>query len=147
MGCFTAVYAGIGARQLAQEIAQAIPGGGWVTTILTQIALTVFGMFMDDFAMIMIFAPIFLPVVKELGFDTLWYGIVFVTNIQIAFLSPPYGFAVYCMKAAIPKDIDISMTDIFRAGLPFLGLQLLCLIIIMIFLSGYFSASSRYRVI
>lgn len=133
VGIFTAVYSGIGAQQLALRIAELMPGGGWGVIILTQLALIVFGMFLDDFAVIMIFAPIFSTVVTRIGFDSLWYGILFLVNMQLAFLTPPYGFALFCMRAAVPEGIDISMADIYRAALPFIGLQLLALIIIMIF--------------
>lgn len=133
VGLFTSVYSGIGAPQLARKIAAAIPGGGWGVIIAMQLALIVFGMFMDDFAVIMIFAPIFVNVVKAIGFDPLWFGILFMVNIQLAFLTPPYGFGLFCMRAAAPEDFHISMVDIYRAAFPFLGLQLLCLIIIMIF--------------
>ena len=133
IGTFTAVYSGIGALDLAEKIAQAIPGGGWGAILLTQLALIVFGMFLDDFAVIMIFAPIFVSVAKSLGFDTLWYGVLFLVNMQLAFLTPPYGFALFCMRAAVPKDIPISMKDIYRAAFPFILLQLICLILVMIF--------------
>ena len=100
LGLFTSVYSGIGAQQLARNIAQSDVFGPWGMIILMQIALIVFGMFMDDFAVIMIFGPIFSQIVRVLGFDTLWFGIVFMVNIQLAFLTPPYGFSIFCMKAA-----------------------------------------------
>ena len=133
VGCFTAVYSGVGALELARKIAGAMPGGGWGVIIIMQLALIVFGMFLDDFAVIMIFGPIFATAVKTIGFDTLWYGVVFVVNMQLAFLTPPYGFALFCMRAAVPEGFDISMADIIRSALPFIGLQLLCLILVMIF--------------
>ena len=133
IGVFTSVYSGIGALDLAEKIAYALPGQGWGVIILTQIALIVFGMFLDDWAVIMIFAPIFVSVIKTLGFDSLWYGVLFMVNIQLAFLTPPYGFALFCMRAAVPDGIEIDMKDIYRAAIPFIGLQFICLIVIMIF--------------
>jgi TRAP-type mannitol/chloroaromatic compound transport system permease large subunit len=91
-----------------------------------------FGMFLDDFAVIMIFAPIFLAAIKTVEIDSLWYSILFVVNMQIAFLTPPYGFCVIATKAAIPDELNISMTDIYRAAIPFIGLQLIGLIMIMV---------------
>jgi len=133
VGCFSAVYSGMGALKLARKIAEAMPGGGWGAIIVMQLALVVFGMFLDDFAVVMIFGPIFSAVVKTLGFDTLWYGVVFVVNMQLAFLTPPYGFALFCMRAAVPEGFDVSMADIIRAAFPFIGLQILCLILVMLF--------------
>jgi len=133
IGTFTAVYSGIGALDLAEKIAYAMPGKGWGVIILTQLSLLFFGMFLDDWAVIMIFAPIFVSVIKTLGFDSLWYGVLFMVNIQLAFLTPPYGFALFCMRAAVPEGITISMKDIYRAAIPFIGLQFICLLLIMLF--------------
>lgn len=138
IGCFTAVYAGIGALDLARNIASAVPGGGLPVIIIMQLVLIIFGMFMDDVAIIMIFGPIFLGIVKSLGFDTLWYGALFMVNIQMAFLTPPYGFGLFAMRAVLPtipelKPYNISMGDIYRAAVPFVGLQALGIILILIF--------------
>lgn len=133
LGLFTAVYSGIGAQQIARNIAQSNLFGPWGMVILIQIALIIFGMFMDDFAVIMIFGPIFAQIVRMLGFDSLWFGIVFMVNIQLAFLTPPYGFAIFCMRAAVPKDLNITMAEIYRAVLPFIFLQLISLVMVMIF--------------
>jgi tripartite ATP-independent transporter DctM subunit len=133
VGTFSAIYSGIGALDLADQIGKALPGGGWSVIILTQVALLFFGMFLDDFAIIMIFAPIFVTAVKSLGFDPLWYGVLFMLNMQVAFLSPPYGFALFCMRAAAPKEFNITMKDIIKAAFPFIIIQVICLILIMIF--------------
>jgi TRAP-type mannitol/chloroaromatic compound transport system permease large subunit len=83
--------------------------------------------------MILIFAPIFAYVVKALGFSTLWYGVIFLINIQVAFLSPPFGFALFIMRAAVPTELNISLVDIYRSVLPFIGLAILALILTIIF--------------
>ncbi|MBW1916363.1 MAG: TRAP transporter large permease subunit [Deltaproteobacteria bacterium] len=133
VGTFSAVYNGIGALDLAKNISQALPGGGWNVILITQISLIFFGMFLDDFAVIMIFAPIFVTAVKPLGFDPLWYGVLFMINMQLSFLTPPYGFALFCMRAAVPKGIELSMKEIYRAAIPFILIQVSCLILVMIF--------------
>jgi len=71
--------------------------------------------------------PIFLPIIKILGFDPLWFGIIYNVNMQMSFLSPPFGYALFYLKGVAPPDI--SMEDIIKAALPFLGLQFLGLII------------------
>lgn len=138
IGCFTAVYAGIGALDLASNMAAAVPGQGLPVIIIMQLFLIIFGMFLDDVAIIMIFGPIFLSVVASLGFDTLWYGALFMVNMQLAFSTPPYGFALFAMRAVLPtipelKPFNISMGDIYRAAIPFIGLQALTLVLILIF--------------
>jgi tripartite ATP-independent transporter DctM subunit len=133
IACFTSVYQGIGAPKLALKLAHAMPGGGWAMIALMQASLLGFGTVMDDWAMILIFGPIFSFVVKHLGFSTLWYGVVFLINIQVAFLSPPFGFALFIMKAAVPKELNITLVDIYRAVLPFISLAVLALILTMVF--------------
>jgi tripartite ATP-independent transporter DctM subunit len=133
IACFTSVYQGIGAPKLALKLAHAMPGGGWAMIALMQAALLGFGTVMDDWAMILIFGPIFAYVVKALGFSTLWYGVVFLINIQVAFLSPPFGFALFIMRAAVPTELNISLVDIYRSVLPFIGLAILALILTIIF--------------
>jgi len=133
VGTFSAVYNGIGALDLAKNISQSLPGGGWSVIFLTQISLIFFGMFLDDFAIIMIFAPIFVTAVKSMGFDSLWYGVLFMINMQLSFLTPPYGFALFCMRAAVPAGIELSMRDIYRAAIPFILIQFSCLILTMAF--------------
>lgn len=133
IGMFSAVFNGVGAMDLGQKITDIVPGSGWATVILTQLSLIGFGMFLDDFAVIMIFAPIFHSTVTSLQFDGLWYGVLFMINMQLAFLTPPYGFALFCMRAAVPKEFDISMGDIYRAAVPFIAVQFFCLILVMVF--------------
>lgn len=129
VGCFTSIYSGIGAPDLAKKLALALPGGAWGTMITMQVILLIAGMFMDDFAVILIFAPVFVPIIKLLGFDTLWFAIVFMINLQIALLSPPYGFTLFYMRAVVPKDI--TMMDIYRSAIPYALLQIFGLIVIM----------------
>ena len=133
IGCFTSVYEGIGAPELATKIAYAMPGGGWGMIAVMQVALLGFGSIMDDIAIILIFGPIFVFVIKTLGFNTLWYGVVFLINMNIAFLTPPYGFALFFMKAAAPKEFGITMVDIYRAVIPFIGLAVLALVLVIVF--------------
>ena len=133
ISCFTSVYQGIGAPKLAIKLATSMPGGAWSAIVLMQVALLGFGTIMDDWAMILIFAPIFSVVVKSLGFSTLWYGVIFLINLQVAFLSPPFGFALFIMRGAAPKELEITMTDIYRSVLPFIGVAILSLLLVMIF--------------
>lgn len=133
VGCFTSVYQGIGAPDLAMSVAQAMPGGGWGTVLAMQFSLVVLGMALDDWAIILIFGPIFVSVIKTLGFNTLWFGAIFLVNMQIAFLTPPYGFALFLMRAAAPPEYNITMVDIYRSVLPFVGMAILALIVVMLF--------------
>ena len=69
------------------------------------------------------------PVIQALQYDPLWFGVLFMVNINVAWLSPPYGFNLFYMRAITPNDI--SMMDIYSSVIPFLGLQILCLLLVM----------------
>ena len=85
---------------------------------------------MDDMAIIIIAAPIFAPIAVGLGFDPIWFGVIFIINLQIAMLTPPYGFANFYMKGLFPKE---SMAEFYRSTYPFIGLQIISLAVCMAF--------------
>ena len=91
----------------------------------------VLGMFLDDFAIAFITVPIFVPIVSELGFDTIWFAILFVLSMQTAYLTPPFGYNLFYMRSVAPKHITIY--DIYKAATPFILLQTLGLIIVFFF--------------
>ena len=95
-----------------------------------------FGMIMDDLAIVMIFGPIFMSIIKVLGFDPLWYGVLFMMNLQIALLSPPFGFGLFVMKSAIDnldQDYDIGLGDVIISAIPFIIILIISMIIVMVF--------------
>jgi tripartite ATP-independent transporter DctM subunit len=99
-----------------------------VIVAFTQIVLLVLGCFMDPASIVMITAPIFFPMVKELGFDMLWFATISLLSVQIGLISPPFGLDVYTMKALAPPHI--SLGDCFRASMPYFGMALLLLVIL-----------------
>jgi len=103
----------------------------WVILISMQLIFFVLGMFLDPAGIIMITTPIFVPIVTKLGFDPLWFGILFVINMEMAYITPPFGFNLFIMKGVVPPDI--SMTDIYRSIVPFVFLQALCLALVLLF--------------
>jgi tripartite ATP-independent transporter DctM subunit len=103
----------------------------WLILIAMQLVFFVLGMFLDPAGIIMLTTPIFVPIVTDLGFDPLWFGILFVINMEMAYVTPPFGFNLFIMKGIVPSSID--MTDIYRSIIPFVFLQAICLILVMIF--------------
>ncbi|MCK5098474.1 MAG: TRAP transporter large permease subunit, partial [Desulfobacteraceae bacterium] len=103
----------------------------WVILIAMQLFFFVLGMFLDPAGIIMLTTPIFVPIIVELGFDPLWFGILFVINMEMAYITPPFGFNLFIMKGIVPPDI--TMANIYRAIVPFVLLQALCLILVMVF--------------
>ena len=128
---FTAAYTAIGAPELIKTILMEMPGGRWGILIGIQATFFILGMFLDPTGIVLITTPIFVPIIKTLGFDPIWFGILFVINMEMAYLTPPFGFNLFYMKGVVPKGI--TMGDIYRSIVPFVGLQLVGLIICMIF--------------
>ena len=95
------------------------------------LSLFVLGMFLDDFAIAFITVPIFVPIVSELGFDTIWFAILFVLSMQTSYITPPFGYNLFYMRSVTPKSI--SFGDIYLAAFPFILLQTLGLIIVFLF--------------
>jgi len=128
---FTGLYIALGAQELIIEVATGLPVSPWAILIAIQVILFFFGMIMDDFAIVMLCAPIFVPIIKALGFDSLWFGILFIVNMQMAFLTPPFGYNLFYLRGVAPKEV--TMSDIYRSIIPFVGLQALGLAVVMIF--------------
>lgn len=128
---FISVYTHLGGTEFARGIIAALPLGKWGILIMMQIILLIMGCFIDWVGILMLTTPIFLPIIKSLGFDPLWYGVLFNVNMQIALLSPPFGMALFYLRGAVPEGIN--MTDIIRGSMPFLGLQIVGLVLCMIF--------------
>jgi tripartite ATP-independent transporter DctM subunit len=130
-GIFTALYSAVGAHDLVGKILLALPGGSWGVIIGMQVILIILGMFLDPAGIIMITIPIFIPLVRELGFDPIWFGVLFTMNMEMAFLTPPLGFNLFYMRGIAPKSI--TMGDIYRSITPFVMLQAVGLALVMVF--------------
>jgi tripartite ATP-independent transporter DctM subunit len=128
---FGVVYTSAGAQDMVMGIVEKVPVNRWLILAARQIILLIFGMFMDDYAVLTICAPIFMPIAVFLGFDPVWYAIVFILNMQVAYLSPPFGWALILMRGVAPPEIHTQ--DIWRAVPPFVTLQLLVLLLTMLF--------------
>ena len=128
---FGVVYTSAGAQDMVMSIVQSVTVSPWIILGTMQIMLLIFGMFMDDYAVVTICAPIFVPIAKLLGFDPIWFSIVFILNMQVAYLTPPFGWALILMRGVAPPEI--STRDIWRAVPPFVIMQLLVLVLTMIF--------------
>jgi tripartite ATP-independent transporter DctM subunit len=99
--------------------------------IITQIIILFLGCFMDGMSIIMITVPVFVPIMKALGFDLVWWGVLVVINIQLGCITPPFGLDCYTLKGLAPADVTLS--DVFRSAMPFFALGLLLMALIVIF--------------
>ena len=98
---------------------------------MMQIMFLIMGAFMDWVGIVLLAMPVFLPIVIALGMDPIWFGILFCVNMQVSFLSPPFGPAAFYLKSVAPPHI--SLTDIFRGFAPFIVIQLIVLACVMFF--------------
>jgi TRAP-type mannitol/chloroaromatic compound transport system permease large subunit len=128
---FNAVFTGLGASQLVRETLGKFEVSPWVIIIVMQLTLLFLGMIMDPNGIMMITIPIYVPIITMLGFDPVWFGILFIMNMEIAYLSPPFGWNIFYLKSIVPKEI--TLLDIYRAIIFFVGLQLIGLTIVMVF--------------
>ncbi len=103
----------------------------WGILLIMQLSYILMGMFLDDTAMLIIVAPLYVPLIIQLGFSPIWYGILYTITCQIAYLTPPFGYNLFLMKAMAPKEISLS--DIYRSVWPFVALMVLGLGIVMVF--------------
>jgi len=107
----------------------------WTIIIMMQLSFILLGMFLDDTAMLVIVAPLYIPLVAslDLGFDNqlVWYGILYTITCQIAYITPPFGYNLFLMRSLAPKDI--SLADIYRSIWPFVGIMMLTIVLLMIF--------------
>ena len=98
---------------------------------MMQLSYIIMGMFLDDTAMLIVVAPLYVPLIIKLGFNPIWYGVLYTITCQIAYLTPPFGYNLFLMKAMAPKDFTIG--DIYRSVWPFVGVMILGLALVMIF--------------
>jgi tripartite ATP-independent transporter DctM subunit len=131
ISAFVSVYQKLGGSDFVRDVIVGLPFGPWGTLILIQLFLIFLGTFIDPFGIILLTVPLFLPIVDAFGFNQLWFGILFAVNMQIAFISPPFGAALFYLKGSAPPEITLG--DIYRAAVPFMFLQILGLALCMIF--------------
>ncbi|MGL4311355.1 MAG: TRAP transporter large permease [Paracoccaceae bacterium] len=129
---FGAVFDGLGAgRAIENFFVKDMGLGPWEVLILMQLSFLVMGMFLDDTAMLVIVAPIYVGLANALGFDLIWYGILYTITCQIAYLTPPFGYNLFLMRAMAPPDFTLPM--IYRSVFPFVLVMILTLVMVMLF--------------
>lgn len=130
--CFGAVFDGLGAvKSIEHLFVGEMHLDRWTILILMQLTFLILGVFLDDTAMLVIVAPLFIPLAGALGFDLVWYGVLYTITCQVAYLTPPFGYNLFLMRSMAPPEI--TLTDIYRSVVPFVGLMILTLVIIGIF--------------
>ena len=129
---FGAVFDGLGAVKAIESLfTEKLGLSPWMILILMQLSFILMGTFLDDTAMLVIVAPLYIPLVGVLGFDLVWYGVLYTITTQIAYMTPPFGYNLFLMRAMAPPEINLR--DIYRSIVPFVAVMAAALALIMIF--------------
>lgn len=130
--CFGAVFDGLGAVHAIQSLFLDRWGlSPWGVLIMMQFSYILMGMFLDDTAMLIIVAPLYVPLVISLGFNPIWYGVLYTITCQIAYMTPPFGYNLFLMKAMAPPEV--SLMDIYNSIVPFVLVMVIGLALVIIF--------------
>ena len=127
--CFKGIYVSTGASELILDLVSNISVPPLAMIGFMMLVYFILGMVMDPVGMVMLTIPVFLPIVEALGYDPVWFGVLFVINSEMAYITPPFGFNLFYMKAIAPPSI--TMGDVYRSITPFVAIQAACLILVM----------------
>jgi tripartite ATP-independent transporter DctM subunit len=129
---FGAVFDGLGAVRAIETLFLEKWGlEPWQVLVLMQLTYLVMGTFLDDTAMLIIVAPLYIPLIIALGFNPIWYGVLYVITCQIAYVTPPFGYNLFLMRAMAPRDV--TLVDIYRSIIPFVLMMVLGLGLVILF--------------
>ncbi len=129
---FGSVFDGLGAVKAIESLfTEQLGLSPWAILILMQLSFILMGTFLDDTAMLVIVAPLYVPLVKALGFDLIWYGVLYTITTQIAYMTPPFGYNLFLMRAMAPPEV--TLRDIYTSIIPFVLVMVAALAIIMAF--------------
>ena len=128
---FGLVFVGMGGDKLILEIFTGLPGGMWTFLIFSMLLIFLLGFFLDFIEICFIVVPVIAPVAIYMGVDPLWFALLIAINLQTSFLTPPFGFSLFYLKASAPPSLKLS--DVYRGIRPFVAIQLLVLVTLIAF--------------
>ena len=128
---FIGIYNIMGGTNFVRQMITGLPVAPIVIILIMMAILLVLGCLIDWIGICLLTMPIFVPIIKDLGYDPVWFGILFCMNMQVSYLSPPFGPACFYLKGVAPPDITLQ--QIFSSVWPFMGLQITALLIVLFF--------------
>lgn len=128
---FTMVFAALNGPDVVDEFLVNLPGGTLGFLFFTNLVIFLLGFFIDFIEITFIVVPVITPIALKLGIDPLWFGVLIAMNLQASFLTPPFGFALFYLKGVAPPQV--RTVDIYRGIVPFIGVQLVSLVLIWVF--------------
>jgi tripartite ATP-independent transporter DctM subunit len=118
---YVAIFTGLGGADTLLEFIRTLDVDRWLILAAMMLLLVFLGTVLDELGIILLTVPVFLPIVRALGFDELWFGVLFAVTIQMGYISPPFGYTLFYVKATLPKHI--GMGAVYRGIVPFFVLQ------------------------
>ena len=128
--CFTSIFFRTGGQAFIADFLLGLENPVLIFGFILAVMI-VLGFFLDEITQVMITVPVFLPIIVQLGYDPVWFGVLFMTQVQMDYLTPPFGFCLFYMKGVAPPEV--SMGDIYHSILPFVLIQLAVVIFILVF--------------
>jgi tripartite ATP-independent transporter DctM subunit len=128
---FVSIFTGIGGADSLLSFIENLELNRWLVLLAMMGLLVLLGLFLDEIGIILLCVPVFMPIISVLGFDPVWFGVLFLITAQMAYITPPFGYTLFYIKGVLPPGI--GMETVYRAILPFLVLQVLALILFMLF--------------
>jgi TRAP-type mannitol/chloroaromatic compound transport system permease large subunit len=133
------VFSYTGGDIIVEEFMMNLPGEKWGFLILSMLAIMALGFFIDFIEISYIIVPILVPIAENIGINPVWFAILIAMNLQTSFLTPPFGFSLFYLKGVAPPEVKTM--HIYRGVVPFIVLQAIVLLILIIF-PGFFGISS-----
>jgi TRAP-type mannitol/chloroaromatic compound transport system permease large subunit len=131
---FTSVFMGLGGGEVINGLVSGLTINRWVVVFLIFFILYLMGMFIDCYGILLIGIPIFTPIINALGFDPLWFGVMFAVMIQISYLSPPFAYAAFYVKGvAQQQKIAVPISDLYWATIPYMVMQVIAVGLLSLF--------------
>ena len=128
---FSLVFRGFNGDAMIEHFLGSLPGGLFTALLIVMVAIFVLGFFLDYIEIIFVIVPLVGPILIANGADPLWLGILISLNLQTSFLTPPFGFSLFFLRGVAPKEIQTR--NIYRGVMPYIGIQVLAIIIVAMF--------------
>ncbi|HHO52417.1 MAG TPA: TRAP transporter large permease subunit [Deltaproteobacteria bacterium] len=128
---FALVFRGLDGDLWIEELLTGLPGGRWGLLIVANLAVFLLGFFIDFFEIAFIVLPLLVPAARMLGIDLVWFGVLIGMNLQMSFLTPPFGFSLFYLRGVAPEQV--STAAIYRGAVPFIGIQAVGLLLVILF--------------
>ena len=130
---FTSIFLGLGCGEVVNSFVLATPGGKWGALLVIMFIIFVLGMLIDWMGIVLIMIPIVTPIAAEVGFDPLWFSMMIIVNLQMSFISPPFAYAIFFLKAVTTEAQAIDTGHIIRGAVPYIAMIIIALILMVLF--------------